>query len=137
MWSEEFDKRARDAAGNHSPVYDDKNWDNMEALLNKHLPVEKKKRRFIFWWILPIIIGVTGLLIFTLKPTRLVQESDYKNNNVSNISKTAELSQQEPSDNSTPLSATNSISDNRKIDNPKPPVDLSKNQYKDNSTIIP
>lgn len=58
MWSEEFDKKAQDAARNHSPAYDEKNWDKMQSLLDKHLPVEKKKRRFIFWWLLPVLMGI-------------------------------------------------------------------------------
>lgn len=63
MWSEELDKKAQEAAGSHHPAFDDKSWDKMEAMLNKHLPEEKKRRRFAIWFILPIMAGILAFFI--------------------------------------------------------------------------
>lgn len=64
MQSEEFDKKVREAAAHHHPVYNEKAWGDMETLLDKHLPQEKeKKRRFLFWFLLPLLLAGTGLLI--------------------------------------------------------------------------
>ena len=48
MWSDELDKKIKEATEGNHPAYDDKAWDKMEVLLDKHLPLEKKRRRFIF-----------------------------------------------------------------------------------------
>jgi hypothetical protein len=47
MWSDEFDKKIQAAADNHLPPFQEEDWNRMNALLNKHLPQEKKQRRFI------------------------------------------------------------------------------------------
>lgn len=68
MWSDEIDKKIKEAAeGYNHPAYDDKAWDNMEVLLDKHLPVEKKKRRFILFWLLPLALVGTGLFFILQK----------------------------------------------------------------------
>jgi hypothetical protein len=59
MWSEEMDKKIRDAAENDIHGYEDKNWQKMETLLNKHLPNEKKRRRGL------ILFLLAGLLLIT------------------------------------------------------------------------
>lgn len=65
MQFDDFDMKVKEAADNHHPAYSEQAWAKMEKLLNKHLPVEKeKKRRFLFWWILPLMLGGTALLIF-------------------------------------------------------------------------
>ncbi|MEN9686763.1 MAG: hypothetical protein RLZZ28_2549 [Bacteroidota bacterium] len=58
----ELDRMSREAAGNYdSPGKPD--WQVMEALLDKEMPVQEKKRRFlIFWWLLPI--AITGASLF-------------------------------------------------------------------------
>jgi hypothetical protein len=49
MLDEELDKVIKDAASQHHPPYDDKAWEKMEELLDKHLPQKKdRKRPFIF-----------------------------------------------------------------------------------------
>lgn len=52
MRSEDFDSKIRDAAEHHHPAYDEKAWEKMEQLLDKHLPREEKrrKRRIMIWW---------------------------------------------------------------------------------------
>jgi hypothetical protein len=65
MQSEDFDKRIRDAAENHHPQYNEQAWNGMEKLLNRHMPVEKDRRRFIFFILLAVLLlggGVTWLL---------------------------------------------------------------------------
>jgi hypothetical protein len=55
---EENDMRIQEAANQHHPAYDEKAWDKMEKLLDKHLPVEKKdKRRIVFWLFLLMLAG--------------------------------------------------------------------------------
>lgn len=67
MQSEDFDKRIRDAAENHHPHYNEKAWNGMEKLLNKHMPVEKDRRRFIFFLLLAMLLlgGGTAWLLTT------------------------------------------------------------------------
>lgn len=65
MQSEDFDKRIREAAENHHPQYNEQAWNGMEKLLNRHMPVEKDRRRFIFFILLAVLLlggGATWLL---------------------------------------------------------------------------
>jgi hypothetical protein len=63
MQSEEFDKKIREAASHHHPAYDEKAWNKMEKLLDKHLPQEKKdRRRFIFFLLFFLLLGGSTLL---------------------------------------------------------------------------
>lgn len=48
MQFEDFDNRIKDAADNHHPTYDEKAWDKMEALLDKHMPLQEKKEDVSF-----------------------------------------------------------------------------------------
>jgi hypothetical protein len=61
MPDEENDKIIRDAADHYHPAYNEKAWENMEQLLDLHLPQKKKKRKIIFF-LLPLLL--TGGLIF-------------------------------------------------------------------------
>ena len=47
----------RDAAENHHPAYNDKAWDKMEKLLDKHLPEEKDRKRPLFFLLLFLLLG--------------------------------------------------------------------------------
>ncbi len=49
MQSENFDKKIKDSLSQPPPGNDNPAWDKMEALLDKHMPVEKKDRRKIFF----------------------------------------------------------------------------------------
>ena len=63
---EEFDKKIKEAASNHHPAYDEKAWDKMEGLLNKHMPHKKEKKRAALWLLLLLITtGGAGYFIFT------------------------------------------------------------------------
>src|SRR5688572_744288 len=55
MWSDDIHKKMDDAGESHYPAYDEKAWEKMSSLLDKHLPEKKKKRRFIFL-LLPLVL---------------------------------------------------------------------------------
>ena len=57
MLDEEMDHMIRDAAENHHPAYNDKAWDKMEKLLDKHLPEEKDRKRPLFFLLLFLLLG--------------------------------------------------------------------------------
>jgi hypothetical protein len=61
MQFDDFDNRIKDAADHHHPTYDEKAWDKMQALLDKHMPQpEKKRRRFFFFWIVGLLLLGSG-----------------------------------------------------------------------------
>ena len=66
MQSDNFDKRVREAADHHHPTYDEKAWQNMEKLLDEHLPKEEdNRRRFIFFLLFFLLLGGTGIWLLT------------------------------------------------------------------------
>jgi hypothetical protein len=65
---EELDKKIREAAESHHPPYDEKAWEKMDQLLDKHMPVEKKKRRRVIFWILPLLLAGTATYFLLKKP---------------------------------------------------------------------
>jgi hypothetical protein len=63
MWSDEMDKEIR-AASESVHRYDEKNWKDMEVLLDKHLPQQKRRRRIIFFILFALIgLGLSGYLL--------------------------------------------------------------------------
>jgi hypothetical protein len=69
MQFEEFDKKIREAAEHHHPAYDEKAWDKMGALLDKHLPQEKERKRRFFWlWFFGAALLLGGAGIFIARP---------------------------------------------------------------------
>ena len=66
MLSEEFDKKIVESLENHSPDFDERSWEKMEKLLDKHLPQKKdERRRFIFLFFIFLVAGGgAALLIF-------------------------------------------------------------------------
>jgi hypothetical protein len=69
MLSDELDKKLKETTEGYHPAYDEKAWDKMEALLDKHLPLEKKRRRFILL-LLPLLLVGTGIFLLLQKPGR-------------------------------------------------------------------
>lgn len=64
MWSDEMDNRIRGAAENDIPAYDDKTWQGMESLLDKHLPQKRKRRGgYIFFLLLGLLLVIPGIFI--------------------------------------------------------------------------
>ena len=61
MSSEKFDNKIIEAAENHHPAYDEQAWSRMEKLLDKHLPVKKKKgKRIVFILFFFFLLAGTG-----------------------------------------------------------------------------
>ena len=71
MWSDELDKKISETTEGSHHAYDDKAWNKMEELLDKHLP-QKRRRRFIALFLLPLALIGTGVF-FAL-------QKQYKNN---------------------------------------------------------
>lgn len=66
MQSENFDKKLKDSLNQRPPGNDHPEWDKMEWLLDKHLPVEKKDRRRIFFVLFGfLLLGGGVFLIWT------------------------------------------------------------------------
>ena len=88
MQDNELDKLINDAASQHHPAYDDKAWDKMAVLLDKHLPEKKDRRKpFVFWLLFVLLLG-GGVLLGTLqpwktdKPVAAVEKKGADNNTV-------------------------------------------------------
>jgi hypothetical protein len=80
MWSDELDNKMKEATEGYQPAYDDKAWDKMELLLDKHLPQEKKRRRFILL-LLPLLLVGTGIFLVIQKPGK-DRAGEEKNTNI-------------------------------------------------------
>jgi len=65
MQSENFDKKIKDSLSQRPPGNDIPEWDKMEALLDKHLPVEKKDNRRIFFILFSfLLLGGGAFLVW-------------------------------------------------------------------------
>jgi len=42
-------------------------WDKMQRVLDRELPQQEKRRRGIFWWIIPAVIATAGLFYWQTK----------------------------------------------------------------------
>ena len=58
-----MDKKIREAAENDTQNYQEKDWNGMEVLLDKHLP-QKKRRRGIIVFFLLAALTATGYLLY-------------------------------------------------------------------------
>jgi hypothetical protein len=79
MWSDEFDKKINDAADHHLPPFREQDWNKMNMLLDKHLPEEKKKRRFMP--LLFLLLGGFSMLIVLTTYKQAPVESPGNNGN--------------------------------------------------------
>ncbi|MGC4036713.1 MAG: hypothetical protein QM764_12180 [Chitinophagaceae bacterium] len=68
MQFDEFDKKIKEAAEHHHPAYEEKAWEKMETLLDKHMPVEKDDRRRFAFLILFLLMGGFGIYLAISKP---------------------------------------------------------------------
>ncbi|MBS1607461.1 MAG: hypothetical protein JSS70_01495, partial [Bacteroidetes bacterium] len=68
MQFDDFDKKIKEAAEHHHPAYEEKAWNQMEKLLDKHLPVEKDNRRRIIFLLLFLLLGGLGVYLGISKP---------------------------------------------------------------------
>ncbi|HEX2848686.1 MAG TPA: hypothetical protein VHN59_19225 [Chitinophagaceae bacterium] len=71
-----MDKKIQDAASDQQPPFQEKDWNRMEALLDIHLPQEKKRRPFLLWLVFLLLVGIPVLLMLTTykRPPELVAE---------------------------------------------------------------
>lgn len=66
MWSEEWDKKFREAAGQDPhPADAEKGWHQMEPLLEKHLPQDRRRKRFFF--LIFLLAGIGAAVYFNLQ----------------------------------------------------------------------
>lgn len=91
MWSEEsdMDNKIRKAAETDSHRFQLKDWQKMEALLDEHLPQEKKRRRFIFIFLFSALIVATGIFLvqrFSTKSASIADQTQKTEQNNINIS---------------------------------------------------
>lgn len=63
MQSENFDKKIKDSLSQRPPGNDIPDWDKMETLLDKHMPVEKKDRRRIFFILFSFLLLGSGTFL--------------------------------------------------------------------------
>ncbi len=96
MWSDEIDKKLENADGSASPAYNEKAWDNMEALLDKHLPVNNRRRRIILFLLFPLLL--TGSALFFILPKRekdkdqIIEQTNISNKSLPGIIKLSDKS---------------------------------------------
>ncbi|HEV8272092.1 MAG TPA: hypothetical protein VGQ04_12365 [Chitinophagaceae bacterium] len=63
MQFENFDKKLKDSLSQRPPGNDKPEWEKMEVLLDKHLPVEKKDRRRIFFILFSSLLLTGGAFL--------------------------------------------------------------------------
>lgn len=83
MQDEDIDIIIREAASQHHPPYDEKAWEKMKQLLDKHLPQKKERKRWIFFLLIFLLLDGTLFLAiwrpWNFKST-IVAEKNSKNN---------------------------------------------------------
>lgn len=79
MWSEELDKKMQQAAEENAHSYTDKEWDKMEALLDKHLPQKKKRRRFFILLFSLLALGIGTYSLYILNEKKAENTTNAKN----------------------------------------------------------
>lgn len=70
MQFDEFDKKAKEAADNHHPAYDEQAWTKMEKLLNRHMPEKEDDRRRLLFFLL-LLLGIGGIGLLVTKPWKV------------------------------------------------------------------
>ncbi len=108
MQFEEFDNKIREAAEHHHPVYQEDAWGKMEKMLDKHMPVEKDRKRRIFFFILFVLL-LGGAAWFLNGKLRSGKSAVAVNTAIAPAGKTATDGTQTPSEeNNIQASGTNS-----------------------------
>ena len=79
MWSDEINKKMQEAQDSIHPPYTDKAWEDMELLLDKHLPLKKKRRRFIFFLFPLLMAGTTAFFLLQKKEKNIKPVIEQKN----------------------------------------------------------
>ncbi|MEP6673909.1 MAG: hypothetical protein ABJA78_02095 [Ferruginibacter sp.] len=129
MQDENLDDIIKEAADRHHPAYNDKAWDQMQVLLDTHLPEKKDKNKFLVLWLLLLLIGgATGLAVWKFNSNRTAA-AIAKQNDKKEFSKTIQDSADEKK-----LIADKTIVNSSDNEN----ADLNSKQPKDNIiTAVP
>jgi len=82
MQSENFDKKIKDSLSQRPPGNDIPDWDKMETLLDKHMPVEKKDRRRIFFILFSfLLLGGGSFLVWQNSNSNKKEIAEIKSQN--------------------------------------------------------
>src|SRR6185295_5443656 len=82
MQSENFDKKIKDSLSQRPPGNDIPDWDKMETLLDKHMPVEKKDRRRIFFILFSfLLLGGGAFLVWQNSNSNKKEIAEIKSQN--------------------------------------------------------
>lgn len=74
MWSEQWDDKIREAAGQAEPSSGmEQGWQSMEPLLEQHLPQDRKKRRFFL--LLFLLAASGGSVFLALQPGGMAKKT--------------------------------------------------------------
>ena len=75
----DFDMKAKNAAENNFSPFEEASWDKMALLLDKHLPLKKERRGFMFWWLIALMpIGLfAGYLLINNYIKRTNEKHNY------------------------------------------------------------
>ena len=148
MQSDDFDKKIKEAAEHHHPAYEEKAWEQMEKLLDKHLPVEKDDRRRIIFLLLFLLLGGVGVYLGISKPWQqkkitttgtVVTPANGKNDVSSTESNTKEKTGEPTDKTALPEAGTtgpaekNAIEENRSVE--KKEASVNKTSVKSDSKI--
>jgi len=112
MQSENFDKKIKDSLSQRPPGNETPEWEKMEALLDKHMPAEKKDRRRIFFILFTfLLLGGSAFFIWQ--------------NSISNKNKKEITEIKSPKQNTE--TTENNKAGNSSIDNEKTSTELPNN----------
>src|SRR6187399_2795046 len=115
MQSENFDKKIKDSLSQRPPGNDIPDWDKMETLLDKHMPVEKKDRRRIFFILFSfLLLGGGAFLVWQNSNSNKKEVAEIK----SPIQKSATKENNKPGNTGTEKSTSTSRLPNNTIDRP-------------------
>ncbi len=66
MWSDDLNKKLEEADRSNNPADNEKAWENMQMLLDKHLPLKEKRRWFILL-LFPLLLASTTAIFIIQK----------------------------------------------------------------------
>ena len=100
MWDDKLNKKIKDAADQYHPAYEENAWDKMELLLDKHLPVEKKrKKRYFLLPVIGLLMGSFFIVYYYQSEdagTTDLQKIETKQNEIKDNLTATQLPQQKP-----------------------------------------
>ena len=134
MQSENFDKKLKDSLSQRPPGNDIPEWDKMETLLDKHMPVEKKDRRRIFFILFSfLLLGGGAFLVWQNSNSNKKELADIKSPKQNSATKENNKPGNTAAGNGTNTSQLPNNETNRSVSSQDP--DLKSNEKETN--IIP